>query len=101
MHGPRPLSLPIWKVHPLGRYTSSKVHLWEDNSQEGTPPGKVQPPSNVQHSAVISWTATVLILLVDSDRHSHGYVTIIVFNANKIFSSTSQEVFCQSQHPFT
>ena len=27
----------------------------------------------------------VLILLVDGDRHSDGYVTLIVVNANKIF----------------
>ena len=40
-----------------------------------------------------------MILLVDGDHHSDGYVIVIVVNANKILVLLNQEAFCQSRTP--
>ena len=43
----------------------------------------------------------IMILLVDSDRHGDGYVTIIVVNANKILVLPIMRFFVKVKHPFT
>ena len=40
-----------------------------------------------------------MILLVDGDRHSDGYITIIVVNANKILFLPIRRVFVKVNTP--
>ena len=46
-----------------------------------------------------SLTQSLLILLVDGDRHGDGYVTIIVVNANKILVLPIRRVSVQVNTP--